>query len=131
MGRFNFNQEDINRGKLVDPGWYPCEITKYEAKKAKTDNSNLDVFYAKIISSDEELAGIPLFFQFSEKTPGFAIPFVEALTGQKVKAGDEFEIGQNCVGKQLDLLVTRGEWNNKPKNDVTGYRPLGDGPVAE
>lgn len=63
MSIFNFSQEDINRGKLIPGGWYPCEIVKYEAAKAKSDNSGLDKFTFKIIADDPELAGVPLYGQ--------------------------------------------------------------------
>lgn len=123
---FNFDQETINRGKLVEPGvWYPVEITKFEAAKAKKDNSDLEKYTCKIISDDEEVKGVPLYFQFSEKAPGFAIPFIEAIIGEKVQKGVQYEMGQSVVGKQIEVFVSRGDYNGKPQNNVDNFRPIG------
>lgn len=121
--RFNFTKEDIARGTLVSPGeWYTVKISSYKDAVARTDGSKLAKFTADIL--DGEFKDVKLYWQFSEKAPGFAIPFAEALTGQKVQEGDDLDMGQNTVGKELQVYVVRGEYNGKPQNNVDGFRPI-------
>lgn len=122
MSLFKFTKDDINRGKLVNPGeWYPSEIISYERATAK-DGSGLDKFKARII--DGEFEGVPLYFQFSEKAPGFAIPFAEAILEQKVEEDTEFELSHALVGRKIDIYVTRSLYNGKEQNNVANFRPL-------
>lgn len=121
--KLKFTADDLNRGVLVDAGeWYPVEISGYQAANAKTDNSKLDKFTFKILTG--KFKDAKLYGQFSEKAPGFAIPFIEAITGMKVTEGMEAELDHRLVGKQLEVYVVRGEYKNKPTNEVKEYRPI-------
>ena len=124
--RFKFTDEDLNRGAIVPAGeWYPVEIVSYKSAFAKTDNSALDKFTSVILNGEHK--GVKLYWQFSEKAPGFAIPFVAALTGEAVtKDSPEVEINDNVVGRKLEVYVTRGEYKGKPQNEVSDYRPLSE-----
>jgi len=122
---FNLTEEDLNRGKLVPPAeWYRVEVVSYKPSFAKGDNSKLDKVTFKIIQ-EGEFKGVNLYTQFSEKAPGFVVPFFEAIAKKKATVGQPFELNEtNTKGKQLDVYVTRGEYNGKPRNEVSGYRPI-------
>lgn len=123
--RFKFTPEDLARGTIVPAGeWYPVEIISYKAAFAKTDNSALDKLTYQILNG--EFKGVKLYAQFSEKAPGFAIPLIASLTGQKVTEETDVEINDNVVGRKLEVFVTRGEYKGKPQNEVSDYRPLSE-----
>lgn len=124
MAVFNVTPEDMLRGKAIDPGWYPAEIKEVKDTFAKKDNSLLTTIKAVIIGEKE--AGVALYLRFSEKAPGFTVPFVEALSGQKMgQEGGKVDITPALVGRQLELYVQRGEYNGKPTNEVAAYAPMG------
>ncbi len=124
MAMFNVTPEDMMVGKAVDPGWYPVEISEVKDSFAKKDNSQLTTVICKIIGARE--AGVKLYLRFSEKAPGFVVPFVEALSGQKFDAaGGKVELNSSLVGRQLEVCVQRGEYNGKPTNEVAAYAPMG------
>lgn len=124
MATFDVTPEDMVVGKAVDPGWYQVMIADVKDSFAKTDNSLLTTIITKIVGPKEE--GVKLYLRFSEKAKGFVVPFVEALTGQKMgKEGGKIELNAALTGRQLEVYVSRGEYKGKPTNEVTAYAPMG------
>lgn len=118
MTLLNITDEDLLRGTLLKPGWYPVHINEVAETAAKTDGSTFWKMRSVIRAGENK--GVPLDFGFSEKAPGFAIPFLKAITGHDVKAGNA-----NLAlasGRDLDVYVTNGVYNGKPTNNVTDYR---------
>ena len=126
---FTISQEDANKGKLVEPGvWYPVEVVKVEEKETKKGQDMALVSYQVLAG---EYVGAILSGNFMPDYPGFIIDFLAAISG--VERTKEFEqsiinqpipITQKTVGgKKLQIYVTRGTYNNKPTNNIEGYRP--------
>lgn len=121
MGVLKISAEDMLRSEVVKPGWYPVSILDYSEDFAKTDNSVLHVFKAKI--ADGEFAGVPLRIQFSEKAPGFAKNFILALGGKLGKEGGDFKM-EAAVGKKLKAHVSNQLYKGNMQNVVDDYQPL-------
>ena len=63
---------------------------------------------------------VPVRFQVSEKAMGMGAEFWEAC-GLEVKPGVPMEI-EKVVGKIIDGYVQRGEYKNKPNNQLVQFR---------
>jgi len=120
MARVTFTQEDINRSKLVAPGWYPLKVTKFSEEQAGTDGSALYVYECKITSGP--FKDVPLRYQVSEKAMGMGVDFVEAC-GFPVQAGVPLEL-EKCVGKDIEGFIQRGEYNGRPQNQLVQFRKV-------
>ena len=118
MARVTFSQEDINRSKLVAPGWYPLKVTKFQEDQAGTDGSALYVYEVKINAGP--FKDVPMRYQISEKAIGMGVDFVEAC-GFPVQAGVPLEL-EKCVGKDIEGFVQRGEYNGRPQNNLVQFR---------
>ena len=130
MALFTITQEDLNKGKLVEPAvWYPVEVVKVEDKTAKT--SGADMILVHLLISGGDFKGTTLYQNFMPDHPGFIVDFLAALA--KTERTKEFEAkilnnpidvsDKSCKGKQLEVYVTRGSYNGKPTNNIEGYRP--------
>lgn len=128
--RVNLTSDDLAKGTLVNPSWYPCEITKYEEKPASTDRSTNCISHFKIMTGEFEGAGGNLLL--NEKALGMGRNFFIALgakyttneRGKKELKG--IELGPSLVGKKLDVYFTRGTSNkNNDFNDAKDFAPLG------
>lgn len=133
--KFNLTPDDFLKGKLVTPGWHPCEIVGYEEKtsKEKVDANGNRVppsmyveLKLKIVAGKESDVGVVLYQNFSEKAPGFIVPFLEAISGKTVeKKPQEITFTkEKLVGQKIDALVVRGNYNNKPNNQVQEFKPF-------
>lgn len=119
--------EDFLKGQLVQPGWHPAVIIGWDESKvagqnAKNPGSSLIEAQFKI--TDGPNKGATLFQNFSEVAPGFMVPLMEALGHKfdKTKAATFETSAATMKNKTVDIHVVRGSYNNKPKNDIDGYR---------
>src|SRR5215471_12979771 len=71
--------DDLKKGDLVEPGWYPLEITDYEEKPADTDKSTNCIFHFKIITPEGPARGVSPSKLFNEKALGFGKALWKAL----------------------------------------------------
>lgn len=128
MAKVNFTEDDVNRGKTVEEaGWLAAKIEKHEQVADKKEGAALYKYRARVL--DGKYKGMILFFQFSEKAMGFAIPLAKATgsqVGPKGLAGWDTE---SVVGKTVEFYVKPGVYNGKAKNEVEDYRPVGAGRV--
>jgi hypothetical protein len=130
MALFTITQEDLNKGKLVEPAvWYPVEIVKVEDKTAKT--SGADMILVHLLITAGEFKGTTLYQNFMPDFPGFIVDFLAAIQGVERTKDFEAKVLNNpidvsdktCKGRKLEVYVTRGSYNNKPNNQIEGYRP--------
>lgn len=127
--KINLGSDDLAKGTLVTPGWYPCVISDYNEKPAKTDKStNANVFYTILTGEFKGTGGKSL---FNEKAPGFAKKLLLAL-GAKLeddgKGGKKLtaELSSALKGKKLDIYFVRGTSNqNNDFNDPKDFAPIG------
>lgn len=126
---FTITQDDVNKGKLVEPGvWYPVEIQKVEDKETKKGE---DMALVHLLITGGEFQGVVLYQNFMPEYPGFIIDFLAAVSGvERTKDFEKSLINQpipvadkTLKGKKLEVFVTRGTYNNKPTNNIEGYRP--------
>lgn len=128
--KIDLGADDLAKGTLVTPAWYPCKINNYEEKPAKTDKSTNALVYYTILNG--EFKGTGGRSLFNEKAPGFAKNLIIALGGKMVddgKGGKKLtgELNKSTtVGKLLDVYFARGEANTgRPFNDPQDFAPIG------
>lgn len=118
--------DDLKKGDLVNPGWYPVEIADYEEKEANTDGSTNCFFHFKVL--DGPFKGVTLRKLFNEKALGFGktlwatlkFPF-DPEKGYELST----ELFKQTIGQKLQVYVKRGKSNKDNEfNDVTDYRPI-------
>lgn len=118
--------DDLKRGDLIPPGWYPAEIIDYTEKPAGTDQSTNCFFHFKII--DGNYKGVTVNKMFNEKALGFGkalwatlkFPF-DPATGYDLST----ELFKQTVGQKLQIYSKRGTSNKgNDFNDVVDFRPL-------
>lgn len=118
--------DDLKRGDLVNPGWYPTEIVDYDEKDAGTDGSTNCFFHFKII--DGPFKGVVIRKLFNEKALGFGknlwatlkFPF-DPVKGYELST----ELFRSTIGQKMQTYVKRGESNKgNAYNDATDWRPL-------
>ena len=124
---FNISEEDIKRGTQITQGWYPVLVKNHYEQPAKTDGSRLDYFEGVIVGG--EFDGVPLQWQFSEKAPGFAIPFLKACGAPIGVAGGPLEKGgsvdpKKCVGVTLKVFVKNELYQGRMLNKADQFLAL-------
>lgn len=120
--RFSVNKEDLLRGKTVPPGWYLCEIRDVHQEAAKTDGSlNTNV---EFVILEGQYAGIPIDRSFNEKPKArpFAISFLEALLGRKMKPeGEDLDL-TNAKGRKIRVYVKNEQFQNRLINKAEDFQ---------
>jgi hypothetical protein len=127
MPMIEFDQKSLLRGKIVTPAWYRVRIESAGTKPSKDGGStNYPIEGVIINNADDgstEFAGVPIDWNFNSKAIGFAVGFLTAF-GMTPEVGKRYELSQ-AVGKELEIFVANGMYNNNPKNEVTHkYRQL-------
>ena len=115
--------DDLKKGTLVDPGWYPAVIKNVEEKPSKTDGSqNWNLEFK--IEGDSKFNGVPVYRTFNEKGAGFAKNFVTAGGGViDEKKGFEVDF-QRTVGTKLNIYVKNRLYEGNMRNEVADFRKL-------
>lgn len=118
--------DDLKKGDLVNPGWYPVEIVEYEEKPATTDGSTNCFFHLKIL--DGPFKGVTVRKMFNEKALGFGkalwatlrFPF-DPVQGYELTT----ELFKSTVGQKVQVYVKRGKSDKGNEfNDATDFRPV-------
>lgn len=122
--KWNIPVSDILRGKLVSPGWHPVEIVKYEEKMNKAGDAMNAIVTFRVFAGD--FTGVEKMTYFSEKAPGTMTGLLESLGVQANANGLSADLSEATLkGKKLQAHFIRGEYNNKPTNEIIEYAPLG------
>ena len=102
-----------------------AEIVKYAEEENKKKDGTNAVFDFRIVSDDANANNIEIRVWFSEKAPGIAVPFMKALGAEERPDGTmSVDFTQQLVGKRLQVFVKRGEFDGKPKNEISEYAPV-------
>lgn len=118
--------DDLKKGDLVNPGWYPSEIVDYTEAPANTDGSTNCYFHHKIL--DGPFKGVTIRKMFNEKALGFGkalwavlkFPF-DPTTGYELST----ELFKQTVGQKVQIYVQRGKSDKGNEyNDIKDYRPI-------
>lgn len=125
--------DDLKRGDLFDPGWYPAEIEKYTEAVTKgspqkpSDGSTNGIFHFKVLDGPHK--GATLQRYFNEKALGFGKNLWKTLDLPKTGDGGydlSTELFQKTPGAKLKIYVKRGVGDNgKEFNEVADFMPLG------
>ena len=119
--KYRFNQDDINRGKLVEPGlWYNVEVVKVYEDTCQIKGESVGRTNVDLQITDGNFKGAMLYVNFNEKYPSYMIPFLAAF-GVEVKPDTDYD-PESTVGRKLRVFVNHREWNNKFYNDVAAYK---------
>lgn len=118
--------DDLKKGDLVEPAWYPLEIIDYEEKPADTDKSTNCIFHFKII--DGQYKGVSPNKLFNEKALGFGKNLWKTLglPFDEVKGYDlTTELFRQCIGAKLMGYIKRGKSNKGNEfNDLADFKPM-------
>ena len=119
-------RETILRGKIVDPGWYRCVVKDVNEDLTKSGDSTNYLVDLTIISP-KKFEGVPLRRLYNEKAMGFAIDYFKAfgvknLDGSVERVNITPEMFNATVGREVDVMVVTGSYNNAPKNEVMDFR---------
>lgn len=118
--KFRVSQKDINRNRLVEPNlWYEAEVMEVYEEQSKSGDSYNTKADLQIVGGEYE--GVVITRVFSEKAPGFVIPYLEAF-GIKVEPDTDYDL-EATKGRRLGIFVKHREYQGKMYNDVDGYRP--------
>ena len=126
--KMRITADDLKRGIICDPNWYPVVVKSVEVKPSKGDGSTNWNYKLEILAGKnkdgKDLAGVMVYRLFNEKAMGFAVPFVEAC-GQKV-GKEGADIDPNFpVNKKLMVYVKNREYEGRMQNEVADFRPIG------
>jgi len=125
--KMRFTAEDLSRGTIADPNWYPAVVKSLEIKPSKGDQSTNWNYKLEILAGKnkdgKDLAGTKVFRLFNEKAMGFAIPFFTAI-GINIQDGTEVDPNV-AIGKKLLIYIKNREYEGKLQNEVADFRPIG------
>lgn len=130
--RLTASSDDFLKGELISVGFHPAVIVAATEKtsKRKTDSppdwspSQFMEVQFKITAGPDK--GKLIYTNFSEKAATFIVPLLEAISGTTIDKNKPFNADINeaqLKGKRCDIMVVRGEYKNKPKSEIDGYRP--------
>lgn len=130
MPVISFSQRDLNRGKIVTPGWYRVKIETVGEQPAKQSDKGPSTNYpveGTILfngdNGDKEFSGVPLDWNFNSKAIGFAVGFLQAF-GVEVSAGTRFDL-KSAESKEVDVFVENDTYQGRLTNRVNHkYRPI-------
>ena len=122
--RMVVTKEDLLKGEIIKPGWYPCEVAEYKEEPAGTDKSTNLLYTIRVIDGPEKGKGALL--RFNEKALGFGKKFWPiVITGWRGDGSDELstERCSSAIGKKLKVFFEtsrsdKGNDYNSPKDFV-------------
>lgn len=129
-----FSEDDINRNKIVTPGWYEVEVLRVGTKPSKGDNPDTTTIWpidGRIIrnadNGDTSFAGVPTpagwNFNDNPRAKGFIVGFFTSL-GAYVKAGARMDLAA-AEGKRLEVFIENDTFEGRVVNRINHkYRPL-------
>ena len=121
MAKFKITPEDMKRGTVLAPGWYPVVINDVHDEPAGTDGSTNTI--VEMSTTGEKFPGVPLKRYFNEKSPSFAIDYIQAVGGTLGEAGGEFNL-EAGKGRKCEVYVANEMYKGRMQNRVEGFRPL-------
>ncbi len=127
MGKLTVSPEDVKKsrefGKIVKPGWYRSTVKEaYDKLSNAGDSTNHWIHF--IVEQEGDVKGREFRRCFSEKAPGFAVPFYEACGFKVADTGGEI-VFDKTVGKKIGIYIGNelNKDNGKMQNTVQDFRP--------
>lgn len=122
-----FSNRDLLRGTIVEPAWYRMYIESVGEETSKDGKStNYPVEGTIRFNGDNgstKFRDVPITWNFNSKAMGFSSGFLKSF-GVDVQPKTRYEL-KSAEGKELDVFVETGTWQNRPVNRVEHkYRPV-------
>lgn len=114
MAKIKFTIEDINKSKLIEPGWYTFLIKNVKDMPNKKDAAKTNTVVS-FVGQNGDAEGCEILSFFPEDYPAMAIPLAEALLGRPVKLGDEVDFSPS-VGTLIEGYVRHRKSDKKDDN---------------
>lgn len=123
----SFNDKELLRGKVIEPGWYVMNIISVGEAPSKDGNStNFPVEGVIVKNADngsEAFAGTPVDWMFNSKAMGFSVGFLQGL-GVEVEANKRYDLAM-AAGRQLEVYIENDTYQGRMVNRVPHkYRAL-------
>jgi hypothetical protein len=121
---FSVTKQDLLRSKVVTPGVYLLTIKSIKEGPGKNDpQSTVTTVEMEIKSGpDTKAVGVPISYWLSEKAPGMAVGFLEAVSGKKVpEDGMSVPDWSPYIGREVKAFIKNEMYNNRPTNKVDGF----------
>lgn len=124
--KFTVTREDMLRSKILDPGWYRMRVKKvWQEASAAGDSTNTWVEFTVISGPAQkdhsDAKDTPVRRCFSEKAPGFIVPFLKAAGAQVAADGGDFDV-EKSVGKEMGVYIENKMYENKPQNNAADFK---------
>lgn len=127
---FKVTREDMLRSKVLNPAWYVAKVVKVWQETAKSDGESTNTWIEfSILSGPDQEDGskandTPVRRCFSEKAPGFILPYLKACGTQVKEGGGDYDI-EKSVGIVMELYIVNRMWEGSMQNDVKDFRRRG------
>lgn len=117
----SFTNRDLLRGTVVTPSWYRVRIESIGdgTVSSKGDSMNYEVEGTILFDSDsgdKKFENVPVIWNFNSKAMGFSAGLFRAL-GLEVGPDTRYDL-KYAEGKDVDVFIENGEWQNKINNRV-------------
>lgn len=119
--KFNITRDDVLRSKALPQEWYEVEVTGVEEKQSKAGDSINTIIEFTVISG--QFINAKFFRLFSEKAPGFVIPYLEALGVEVGEEGGEFDL-HATKGRRLKVFNKPQMYEGQIRNNIEGFAAL-------
>ena len=122
MPIIKITKADIERIKVLEPGWYGCTISKVVGNEPTKDKQSINTIVHFTI--DKVGKEIPVYY--NSKLMALIVPLYEAISGKKHT--EDFDLDTDfLMGKKLDVKLGTTIYNGNPQNQIEGYLPYGTG----
>ena len=120
---------DIKRSVILPAGWHSFVVRSFRTELSKAGDSTNYIFVLVSQNSNDKFNNVLITHLFNSKAKGFMIPFLEACDEspkrrwwQRLAPGKQYD-PNDCVDKVIKCYVRVGEYNGKPVNELTQFRP--------
>lgn len=122
---FNYSQEDVARAIVVEEKVSVVAeiVSTTEEPNSKGDAINQVVNFKVVSSPSDKYNGMMFRAWFSEKFAQGAFEFLRAMKLPPSKSGGNVNFKQ-FEKKKVIVELKPGTYNDKPANEIVGYRPL-------
>lgn len=120
MTMINIGAEDVLRSKIMKPEWYEAVVKECRVEENKAKDANN--YVTEFLIAQEPYKGVPITVWFSEKAPGFMIPFIIALGGKIDEKGGQFDPSK-FANKPIRVHVVNDNYMGRLTNKIDNYMP--------
>lgn len=124
MPIISVTKADLEKSKLIDPGYYGATIVKVSGLEKSKDGSSLN----QVITFRVDPSGKEIAHYFNSKAFGMMAPLHKAVFGTDMKEGD-FDT-DTLNGKKVDVKVITDTYQGSLNNKIDSFLAFGKGKEA-